>query len=141
MNYKKIGLLGVFISFLLNGYFLKDYFKKTDNIVRVSFECKYQDSKEDEVFKYLETYRFKDNRIYSTHEITDKENTLSTIKELEDCVVIDSKNWTCGGKIQIIGNMTILNEAFTLNNGKFSYHNRSELGNADRFICRSKQLG
>jgi hypothetical protein len=136
MNYKKIGLLGVVISVLLNGYFLKDYFlKKSENIVRVSFECKLKDVVGDKVKKHVETFRFKDNKVYSTYQSDD----FTYIELLKDCVIIDNQNWSCGGKLTTANGVAISN-SYVLNNGKFIYKDGYRY-KEKATICGTKQLG
>ncbi len=141
MNYKKIGLLLVAVSVLLNAYFLKDYvFKKKNDTVKVEFECKFRDSKKDEVSRHIETYRFKDNRIYSTYEKKDGKVVHSKIRELKDCIIVDSQNWTCGGKVVTIGSTTFYDDTSTLNNGKFSFEDSFYTGNENPLTCNIKQI-
>lgn len=44
---------------------------------------------------------------------------VGLISELEDCVVVDNKNWTCGGKTDF--NRDVTDEIFSVVNGKFGY--------------------
>jgi hypothetical protein len=141
MNYKKIGLLVVAVSVLLNAFFLKDYvFKKKDDTVKVEFECRFKDSKKDEVSRYIETYRFKDNKIYSTYQSKNEGSDYTKIIELEDCVIIDSQNWSCGGKFMNIAYKTASSPSYVLNNGRFTYSRGYLEGDENPMYCKTKQL-
>jgi|688.fasta_scaffold1199880_1 hypothetical protein len=134
MNYKKIGLLVAVISVLLNAYFLKDYvFKKKDDALKVKFECRFKDNPN---LKdgHIGIYHIKGNKVYQTYQSEDGE--YARIYELENCVIVDNQNWSCGG------NTTLLGVAAThvLNNGKFSYSNGYFNNLSNNYVCKPKQL-
>ncbi len=124
MNYKKIGLLLVAVSVLLNGFFLKDYLfnkaqiKKADSEVRVKFvDC--NDSKEITILTFIE----KNKKVFTKVQVVEggKVGEVTEINELDDCVIIDNQNWSCGGKTKARKDFEYTTHQYTLNNGKFSY--------------------
>ena len=134
MNYKKIGLLLVAVSVLLNAYFLKDYvFKKKNDTVKVEFECRFKDNPNLKK-RHTETYHIKGNKVYRTYQSED--GKYADIDELKNCVIIDNQNWSCGGNTTYFG----FAATHVLNNGKFSYSNDYFKDGSNNFICEPKQL-
>jgi hypothetical protein len=134
MNYKKIGLLLVAVSVLLNGYFLKDYlFKSNDKEVRVQFvDC--LDANELIIVTFIE----KDKKVFTKlQDVKDgKVGEVTEIIELDDCVIIDNQNWTCGGKTKVRADFEYTTHQYTLNNGKFSY--TAPLVRNERLECNNQ---
>lgn len=124
MNYKKIGILLVFISILLNAYFLKDYIfdkaltKKANSEVKVKFVDCY-DNNEITIVTFIE----KNKKVFNKVQVVEggKVGEVTEINELDDCVIIDNQNWSCGGITKTIGDNVITKQQYLLNNGKFFY--------------------
>ncbi len=118
MKYKNIIFLLLGASVVLNGFFLKEhFFSSRDTKVRFDYHSKSDD------FKFFKTFIEKDKKVFAKLETEEngKPGILVNILELDDCVVIDSKNWSCGGKYEFIGTKTKENERYSLNQGKFFY--------------------
>ncbi len=144
MNYKKIGLLLVAVSVLLNGYFLKDYLfnkaqiKKVDGEVRVRMELCAADYEIIQIHTFIE----KNKKVFVKRQVVEngKVGEVFDISELNDCAIVDNQNWSCGGKMEVYGTKVTQSPKYLLNNGKFFFSEGVSIVEKDCHPFRFKQL-
>lgn len=144
MNFKKIGLLIVVISILLNAYFLKDFvfdkalIKKANGEVKVKIELcagNYE-------MTHIHTFFEKNKTVFDKVQVVENGivGDVVDISELKDCVIVDNQNWSCGGKIEMYGAKATQSPKYVLNNGKFFFNEGFSLVKKDCHPFRYKQL-
>jgi hypothetical protein len=68
-------------------------------------------------FTFTFTYKKDSNEIFKTVDWNEDGISKKSFMKLENCSILDSKNWTCGGKIET----TFINSKYTLIDGIFFY--------------------
>ena len=109
----KIFLL-CFCSFVLNAC-------GNNDLIMKSYICTAEDKAP---VNYIEhKFTVKNNQVFHTAtDFNEGKQGKSSIRQLEDCTVIDSKNWQCGG-VNYTGVLSGLgkSERFQVVNGQFTY--------------------
>lgn len=101
-------LIPLFISISSANVIAWELFKK-DIKVKVQF-CSLSNTYD---MAAIFTYKLENNKIYELMEGLDKDNKRygGTLTTLDNCTILDSKNWSCGG----INGISVLNGKFNFN--------------------------